>query len=460
VESFGCGVDVNGQGGNRAARLWGLLPVLALALASGAAAAPSAPRPAVATQLIPISHVVIVYQENHSFDEVLGGLCLQDARCDAASTGTVSTGQTIPLHAAPDIPPNVVHRHSAQTTAIHGGRMDRFDLNKGCGADTGYACYEQYAPAQIPNLAALARAYALSDRTFENGPVPSWGSHFGLVAAQFDGFVGDDPAPGAQAPGPGWGCDSFKDTSWIPPGGGATLRVPSCIPKPDGSGPYRASPVQWIPTIMDRLDQAGLPWRIYAASASGSFAICPTFAECLYGPQARNVKGSKRILTDAAAGTLPALSIVTPSNANSQHNGYSMLQGDNWIGQVVSAIMNGPQWGSTAIFITYDDCGCFYDHVAPPPGLGIRVPMVIVSPWARPGYTDSTPATFASMLAFVEHTFGLAPLAAADASAYDYSSSFDYAQSPLPAVALAQHALPPGTRAQIAANPPDPNDPT
>ena len=93
-----------------------------------------------------------------------------------------------------------------------------------------------------------------------------------------------------------------------------------------------------------------------------------------------------------------------------------MLQGDNWIGQVVNAVMHGPQWRSTAIFIAYDDCGCFYDHVPPPAGLGVRVPMVIVSPWAKPGYTDSHVAIFASMLAFTEHTFHLRSLGGTDAT--------------------------------------------
>ena len=113
------------------------------------------------------------------------------------------------------------------------------------------------------------------------------------------------------------------------------------------------------------------------------------------------------ILTDAAAGALPAFSIVTPTGPQSQHNGNSMIAGDNWIGQVVSAITSGPQWASTAVFITYDDCGCFYDHVPPPePGMGIRVPMVIVSPYARRGFTDSNVATYASLLAFAEgHTW-------------------------------------------------------
>jgi phospholipase C len=110
---------------------------------------------------------------------------------------------------------------------------------------------------------------------------------------------------------------------------------------------------------------------------------------------------------------LPNPSIVTTTEDVSQHNSESMAIGDNWIGQVVSSIMHGPDWPSTVIFITWDDCGCFYDHMNPfrhNPEWGIRVPMIMVSPYAKAGYTDRTPATYASMLAFTEHTFGVAPL--------------------------------------------------
>jgi phospholipase C len=139
-----------------------------------------------------------------------------------------------------------------------------------------------------------------------------------------------------------------------------------------------------------------------------------------------------------------------------------MLQGDNWIGQVVQAVMKTSDWASTAIFITYDDCGCFYDHVAPPAGMGVRMPMVIVSPYARPGYTDSTIASFASMLAFTEHVFGLQPLSSADAGAYDYANAFDATRttggSPPP---LATRAIPRREQRYIARHPADlDKDPT
>jgi phospholipase C len=141
-----------------------------------------------------------------------------------------------------------------------------------------------------------------------------------------------------------------------------------------------------------------------------------------------------------------------------------MAAGDNWIGQAAAAVMNGPQWSSTALFITYDDCGCFYDQVRPginPDGTpqGPRTPLVIVSPYARAGYTDTTPATFAGILAFTEHTFGLAPLNANDRGAYDFRNAFNYAQPPLRPVHMMMRPLPPWAT-HLHLTPAMRNDPT
>jgi phospholipase C len=192
---------------------------------------------------------------------------------------------------------------------------------------------------------------------------------------------------------------------------------------------------------MDRLEQARRSWKLYTGNTSNPdsgylWAICPQFAQCLYTTQRANMVRQDQVLQDAANGTLPNYSIVLPTAPNSQHGSWSMAQGDNWIGQVVDAIQNGPNWNSTAIFITYDDCGCFYDHVPPPPGLGIRMPMVIVSPWVKPRYTDSINASYASMLAFTEHNFGLLPLSQRDQAAYDYSGTFNFTQTPLAPVPM------------------------
>ena len=257
---------------------------------------------------------------------------------------------------------------------------------------------------------------------------------------------------------------------------------PSCVPKPDGSGAFEATPVPHVSTIFDSLDARGDSWKIYGApppsTVAGGYAegygwsICPSFAGCLDGPQVKHLVPTADVLADAANGKLPNYSVLTPSWSSlfanghaesSQHNKKSMLAGDNWIGTVVSAIQNGPDWASTAIFITYDDCGCFYDHVRPPRNpdgtrQGPRVPMVIVSPYAKAGSTDSTNATFASILAYTEHTFGLPALAANDAAAYDYANSFDYTQTPLSGAPLAYHPLPPSTLAYLQAHRDDPDD--
>jgi phospholipase C len=417
---------------------------------------------------------VVIYQENHSFDNVLGRYCIQNSRCNGAMSGTASNGLTISLSTATDVVPSVDHGVNSQINAIHGGRMDRFDQLGGCASTTTppYACYSQFNPTQIPNLASLATRYALSDMTFEENPAPSFGAHIELVAGTLDGFSGENPGTAPDhAAGPGWGCDSFKLALWRPSTTQTYTKVPACIPMQDGSGPYVPSPVPWVPTIMDRLDSAELTWRIYAtknaptaptsANLPYGWAICPTFADCLYTTQANNMVDSSQILTDAHNGTLPNLALVMPNLSNSQHNSYSMAKGDNWIGAIISAIQQGGQWGSTAVFITYDDCGCFYDHVPPPPGLGIRVPMILVSPYSKAGYTDSATASFSSMLAYTEHAFNLAPLATDDANAYDYAHSFDYTQQPLAPSFTVRHTIIPRAEQQYIRNhPPPPDDPT
>ena len=127
-----------------------------------------------------------------------------------------------------------------------------------------------------------------------------------------------------------------------------------------------------MPTIMDELNKAGLGWRLYTAAPGNGYlwAICPTFAKCLYTGYHRQQVPTAQVLSDAKEGKLPNFSVVPADGAGLPAQRGVDAAGDNWIGQVVSAIEHGPDWRSTAIFITYDDCGCFYDHVAPPPGSG------------------------------------------------------------------------------------------
>src|SRR5207253_2296983 len=121
-------------------------------------------------------------------------------------------------------------------------------------------CYAQYNPTQIPNVAALARTFVISDRTFEFASTPSWAGHMVFAAATNDGFQGDNPKSGGTG-GTGWGCDAKTDTTWWT--GTQYVDVPSCVPDLQGRGPYRSSPVPYVPTIFDRLDAARLRWKIY-----------------------------------------------------------------------------------------------------------------------------------------------------------------------------------------------------
>jgi phospholipase C len=435
-------------------------------------------RPLIARASTPIQHIIVFFQENHSFDNVLGALCAANTRathCDGATRGRISNGQTIPLTQAPDVVPHGCYGPSNQVRSIDGGKMDGFASNCNCPAPS-YSCYSVYEPSQIPNLSALATKFAISDRTFELSPVPSWSGHVELVVQTLDGFDGTQPAyntnqtPKPPAQGPGWGCDSNLDAGWKSSPSATSVPEPACIPDPQldrtkypFGGAYRATPVHHVDTIMDRLDAAHLTWKLY--SNAWPWAICPSVADCLYTPQRANLVDPSHLFTDAQKGTLPNFSILLPNGGvnggTSQHNGTSMAVGDNWIGKVMTAVENGPEWSSTAVFITYDDHGGFYDHVPPAfAGAGIRVPMVIVSPYARPGYTDSTPATFASMLAFTEHTYGLPALGTNDASAYDFANAFDYSQTPLRGPSLSSQAISAAEQQYLKAHPANPNDST
>lgn len=416
----------------------------------------------------PIQHVVVLYMENHSFDNVLGFWCTAHPdRCVLAngsnggmpSSVHLSNGATVTPKTTPDTVPGVYHNVAVQVAAINGGKMNGWQKVHGCSSSYGYACISGYQPSQIPNEAALASKFAISDETFSMQDSPSWGGHVYAVAATNDGFWGNNPVcPSGRTCAGGWGCDSGKVTQY---GTYPNYAMePSCVPdyttgKPNG-GAFEPTPAKHVRTILGELGGAHLAWKIYnsdphsGTTAAEQWSVCPSFAGCLYGNGVNNWVPYSQFTSDAAAGTLPAFSLITPGGAemaDSQHNGNSMLAGDNWIGQVASAVENSPEWSSTALFITYDDCGCFYDHVAPPKNAegiqeGPRAPVVIVSPWARPGYTDTTPTTFAGILAFTEHTFGLAALTSEDGSAYDFRNAFNYAQVPLTGAAMTTSPLP------------------
>jgi phospholipase C len=413
----------------------------------------------------PIQHVVVIYLENHSFDSVLGFWCdANPGRCPQGgmpSSVTLSDGTVISPSVAKDTVPPVRHDVAAQLTAIDGGKMDGWQNIPagGCDAATGYQCVSGYQPQQVPNLTGLASRFAISDNTFSLHDSASWTGHMDIVAGGQDHFLGNNPY-GPFPPVNGWGCDSGLEATWIT-SKGTGRAVPSCVPDPSLNpslypygGAFEATPARYMPTIMDRLGASGLSWRIYGATQGeagyGVWDICPTFAECLHTGQYANLVDDAQFITDASSGTLPSFSLVTPGGSeflSSCHNNTSMTACDNWLGQLMTPVMSGPEWSSTAVFITFDDCGCFYDQVPPPldpagQQEGPRVPLIIVSPYARPGFTDTAQTTFGGILDYTEDNFGLAVLGTNDGRAYDFMNAFNYAQAPLKPMRMVRRPLP------------------
>lgn len=420
----------------------------------------------------PIEHIIVVVLENRTFDNVVGSLCSNAGGtlpCDGATTGTLSNGQTVTLGPEPDIrtqDPN--HNHENQVRAMNGGQMDQFDLVLGCGAGTP-SCYARMTPgdpnsAQAPNVWNYMQTYASSDMTFEPYTSSSWVAHLEIAAGSRGGWHGNNPraVPG-QPVGPGWGCNSLKDAPWDT--SPTTLdQRPSCVPDAADQGPYRLPHAPHVPTIFDRLDAAGKSWKIYVNSINSAWSICATFWSCYNTSQANNVVAREQLATDAANGTLPNFAFVIPKNVESFHPSFSVAQSDTWLGSVVDPLLTtGPeaQRLSTAVFVYWDDCGCIFDHVNPlqfDPNWGPRTPMIAISPWAKPGYVSHTPTTWAGILAFAEHTYGLQPLGEQDTPLYNdatgamwFADMFDFTQTPITPPSAAAQQLSPEQKQMVAA---------
>jgi phospholipase C len=420
------------------------------------------------TPITPIQHIVVLMQENHTFDNELGYWCnANPGRCTGMPAAvTLSDGTTLAPGTTADIVPDEGHGISSQTAAIDGGKMDGWQKVSGCGATTGYSCVSGYQPAAVPNLTALANTYAIEDRAFTMADAPSWGGHLDELAATTDGFSGNNPyqLSTATSAGPGWGCDATnKVAEMLPVNGQSVPPQPSCVPDfslglPNG-GAWESTQAQHVPTIMDEMDAAGISWKIYAQpSALGTkqggyiWSSCPSFADCLYTSQDTRLVDSNQYFTDAQNGTLPSVSFIMPAGdgnqAYSQHNSQSNAAGDNWIGKIASAALNGPEAASTVLIVTYDDCGCFYDSVPPPLApdgrqMGPRVPFIVAGAFVKPGFTDSTPTSnTGSILAFTEWVFGLPALGVNDARAYNLSGMFNFTQTPLQLPRMTWQRLP------------------
>jgi phospholipase C len=398
--------------------------------AAGGPGPPVTPTPSAATK---IKHVIIVFQENRSPDDLFRGLANADT--DPAY-GLNSQGQQVTLEPIDlDIGYDLDHSHGGFTTEYDNGKLDGFDLetptacNRGQCPPPGQRAYRFVPKSQTQEYWQLAQQYVFADRMFQSNQGPSFPAHQYIISgtsmaapANPGQIILENPYDNND--GPAGGCDSPSDAvvQLADPGSGQL-------------GPL-VYPCFDHPVLMDLLDAKGVSWRYYQPQtppAAGLWTL-DAIAHIVHGPDVANISApNTNILSDIAGGTLPSVSWVMPTAGESDHP-EGGAEGPAWVGSIANAVGSSHYWNSTAIVVTWDDWGGWYDHVPPPvrnaDELGFRVPMIVVSPYAKRAYVSHVQYEFGSILKFVEETFGLGSLGFTDAGATDLADCFDFAQTP------------------------------
>jgi phospholipase C len=386
----------------------------------------SVPVPAAGEGIQKINHIVFLIKENRTFDTYFGAF----PGADGATSGKTSRGRVVSLIRTPDRTPyDLGHSWEDTAIAMDGGSMSKFDRERNGNVDGDLLPYTQMTEMDIPNYYAYARNFVLADRMFSSLGGPSFPNHLYTVAAQSGGVLSNPLESNA------WGCDSDERTTVVvqTPSGATTTQQP-CFD---------------FQTLADQLEAARVDWKYYAP-AKGQFGYQWSALDAIRhirnGPLwQEKVVPDTQFADDAMHGHLPAVSWLVTGDA-SEHPPLSTCEGENWTVRQLSAVMSGPEWNSTAVFLTWDDFGGFYDHVPPPAvdnyGFGPRVPLLIISPYARRGLISHTVYEFSSFLSFVEHRFRLSPLTERDSKANNMLDSFNFDQPPLPPLFLQEHACP------------------
>jgi phospholipase C len=403
-----------------------------------------------------IQHIVIIFQENRTPDNLFQDPVLISRGADIASSGVNSLGQTIALSpidlgTSGSNPQNydLSHAHAAFVSMYDGGKMDGANLipcspAAACPPNAHPNAQFMYVlPADVQPYFALAEQYTFSDRMFQTNEGPSFPAHQFIIAGT--------SAPSASSP-------LFAAEN-------PALAIAGCIAAPtntvamiDALGSETAQPAQYPcfdhPTVTDLLGAQKISWRYYAPSA-GSIWTGPDAIEHICVPQtvsgtltctgaewtANVVIPQTQVLTDILNGQLAQVTWVIPDGKSSDHALSNDGSGPSWVASIVNAIGTSAYWQNTAIIITWDDWGGWYDHVAPTvinDGVswgsgyvyGFRVPLIVVSPYAKSAYISHVHHDFGSVLKLIETTFHLSSLGYADAAADDLSDCFVFTQAP------------------------------
>jgi phospholipase C len=389
-----------------------------------------------------IKHVIIIVQENRSFDNLFHGY----PGATYATTGKNSTGSTITLQPEPlAVTYDWIHRFPQAVAAVDYPKkeaMDGFDQTPCGGACptippcNTYGCNSQYQYVQQTDVQGywnMAAKYVLADHFFSSQLDGSFQGHQYLIAGQAEQTWGIPTNSGI------WGCDGgTNDTLQLlntstKPGTTTTTPIQACFDPP-------VTKTEDM-TIADELDAKKLTWRYYAPALNANpgyiWSAFDAINHIRNGPEwtTNVISPASEITLDVPKGTLATVTWVTPTLQNSDHPGSASKTGPAWVATLVDTIGNSTFWDSSVIFVTWDDWGGQFDSVPPPlkdyDGLGMRVPLLVISPYALQGKVTKKVYEFGSILKFVEKTFGLKALAASDTRALNFGKDvFNFKQKP------------------------------
>jgi phospholipase C len=427
------------------------------------------PAQAQAGGLQKINHIVVIYQENWSFDSLYGKFPGANGIDNAAATTPQVDKNGEPFDTLPqplntsfspavpdprfptDLPVapfdtakfvganqttgDLVHRYYQEQYQIDGGKMDKFVA----WSDAAGLVMSYYDATNMPE-GKLAQQFTLMDNFFHGAFGGSFLNHQFLICACAPTWPDAPSDIVAQLDSNG---SMSKDGQVTPDGFAVNTSYSVNTPHPASASVL--VPQQTAPTIGDRLSDAGLPWAWYSGGWNTAllghadplfqfhhqpFAYYANYAD---GTPARaeHLRDELDFYNDVAKNQLPAVSFIKPLGPNNEHPAYaSLIAGQVHVADLVSAIQNSPLWADTAIIITYDEHGGRWDHVPPPTGdrwgPGSRVPTIVVSPFARKGFIDHTQYDTTAILKLIEARWNLPPLATRDAASGDLTTAFDF----------------------------------
>jgi phospholipase C len=376
----------------------------------------------------PIKRVVYLIKENRTFDHLFG-------RFPGANGATVGVDRGVERAFTPAtrgaLARDIEHCYECAIECWNEGRMDGFNRNR--AADAG--AYTQFRPEDLPNYWHWADNFVLLDNFFTSAHGPSFPNHLFAIAAQSAGVYENPVQDRAELARrhretglfKAWGCDSLSNAyvGTKDAGGDVGLTFP-CFD---------------IETAGDLLDRKSVPWAFYSATPHQNGYIWNAYSAISHvrgNPErwAQHCFPVDDLVRHIREDRLPAVTWVTPRFEVSDHPEYSFCWGEDWTTKVLNAIMESPMWAHTAVFLTWDDYGGFYDHVPPPQvdvfGLGIRTPMLVISPYSKHGHVSHELAEFSSPVRFIEDNWGLPQLSERDRRATPLHDPFDFDQRPRP----------------------------